>query len=81
MDPACDQPSDDGGRDQFIPIRKTDILDSLLEHGSIASALEKQKFYQLCRLLGSIYHHQYFDQLERLPDDYYLYTLIPARRI
>ena len=32
------------------------------------------EFRQVCRMLGAIYHYEYFDQLERLRDDYYYFN-------
>ena len=61
-------------RDQFIPVRKTDILDALVEHGHLASEEEGEQFRQVCRLLAAIYHYEYFAQLERLRDDYYYFN-------
>lgn len=60
-------------RDNFIPIRKIDVLEALLAHGTLADAAEQQKFRTFCRMLGAIYHHQYFDQLERLRNDYFYF--------
>src|SRR5580700_9405412 len=61
-------------RERFIPIRKTDIVNSLIAHGRLANDREREKFRRLCRLLGAIYHNEYFDRLERLRDDYYYFT-------
>lgn len=63
-----------GDRGQFIPVRKVDILDRLAASGLIAAAAERRDFEQVCRLLGSIYHHQYFEQLERLRTDYFYFN-------
>jgi uncharacterized protein DUF3754 len=59
--------------DQFIPVRKIDLLDALIEHGSFAGD-DRDKFRQLCRLLGAIYHYEYFDRLERLRADYFYFN-------
>ncbi len=61
-------------RDQFIPIRKSDIINALIASGMLAGADEPEKFRQLCRLLGAIFHYEYFDWLERLRDDYYYFN-------
>jgi Protein of unknown function (DUF3754) len=61
-------------RDQYIPVRKSDILAALIDHGSLASAGEREKFRQLCWRLGAIYHYQFFAQLEKLRDDYYYFN-------
>jgi len=61
-------------RDRFIPIRKADILDALIEQGALADSGERDKFRRLCTMLASIYHYQYFAALERLRDDYYYFN-------
>jgi hypothetical protein len=33
-------------RDQFIPVRKADLLDALIEHGPLGTAAEREKFRQ-----------------------------------
>jgi len=69
-----DQP--DGGdepRDQFIPVRKTDILSALIDHGRLRAG-EAEKFRLFARLLGAIYHYEYFDRLETLRNDYYYFN-------
>ena len=58
-------------RDNFIPVRKADILDALTEHGALASAQEQEAFRQVGRLLAAIYHYDYFDRLEKLRSAYY----------
>ena len=61
-------------RDQFIPIRKSDILDALISSGRLVGLEQHEKFRQLCRLLGAVFHYEYFDQLEKLRDDYYYFN-------
>src|SRR4029077_21276080 len=63
-----------GDRDHFIAVRKTDILDALIEHGHLADAAQRDSFRQVCRLLAAIYHYEYFAQLERLRDDYFYFN-------
>lgn len=60
-------------RDKFIAVRKSDIVDALLADGTLDANLQKQ-FRQLCRMLGAIYHYEYFDRLERLRADYYYFN-------
>jgi hypothetical protein len=62
------------GLDQFIPIRKTDLLKTLAEQGAFASDDDREKFRKLCRMLGSIYHYEYFEKLEALRNDYYYFN-------
>src|SRR5580704_12211468 len=64
----------DAIRERFIPVRKTDIVTVLIAHGRLASEREREEFRRLCRLLGAIYHNEYFDRLERLRDDYYYFA-------
>src|SRR6187397_1276972 len=61
-------------RDQYIPARKSDLLRALTAPGAFGSETEHQQFQQLCRMLGSIYHTEYFEQLERLRDDYFYFN-------
>jgi hypothetical protein len=62
-----------GGRDRFIPVRKADILDALIEHGRLRDGMAKD-FRLLARLLGAIYHYEYFDRLETLRNDYFYFN-------
>jgi hypothetical protein len=68
--------TDSGGadRDQFIPVRKEDILDALIEHGPLANEAERAQFRQICRMLAAIYHYEYFAELERLRHAYYYFN-------
>jgi len=66
----------DGGadaRDRFIPVRKTDILHALIDHGGL-KAREAEKLRRFARLLGAIYHYDYFDRLETLRNDYFYFN-------
>ena len=63
-----------GERDHFIPVRKIDVLNAVIAHGALASEPKREQFRQFCRLLGAIYHYQYFDQLERLRNDYFYFS-------
>ena len=71
-----DQTSSDATaeRDHFIPARKIDVLNAVIAGGVLGSEPEREQFRQLCRLLGAIYHYQYFDQLERLRNDYFYFS-------
>jgi hypothetical protein len=73
---AADHPHAEaaGDRDHFIAVRKTDILDALIDHGHIADDKQRDAFRQVCRLLAAIYHYEYFAQLERLRDDYFYFS-------
>jgi len=62
------------GLDQFVPVRKSDIIDALLKSEELASESEREEFRQLCKILASIYHYEYFGLLERLRNDYYYFS-------
>src|SRR5215467_1772266 len=68
-----EQGSTPDGRDQFIPVRKCDITDALIEHGQLTDEASKDKFRQVCRMLGAIFHYEYFERLEALRRDYYYF--------
>jgi len=61
-------------RDQFIPVRKSDVLDALIEHGQFASDEQRARVRQVCHVLGAIYHYEYFERLEKLRQDYYYFN-------
>jgi hypothetical protein len=61
-------------KDNFIPVRKADILDALVEHGDFAVDGEREQFRQICRLLSAVYHYEYFDRLERLRYAYFYFN-------
>jgi hypothetical protein len=62
------------GPDQFIPVRKSDILSALVGRGDCKSDEDREKFRRLCDMLAAIYHYDYFKMLERLRDDYYYFS-------
>jgi hypothetical protein len=59
-------------REHFIPVRKIDVIDALMTHGALGA--DRDKFRQLCQLLGAIHHYEYHDQLERLHDHYFYFA-------
>lgn len=61
-----------GRRDEFIPVRKGDIVAAL--SATLPDDRARADFEKLCRMLGAIYHYTYFDQLERLRTDYYYFN-------
>jgi hypothetical protein len=63
-----------GDREHFIAVRKTDILDALIDHGHLADEAQRDGFRQVCRLIAAIYHYEYFGALERLRDDYFYFN-------
>ncbi len=62
-----------GEREHFIPVRKIDILNALNDAGGLDAPSDREKFRQLCRMLGAIYHYEYYDQLERLRENYFYF--------
>jgi len=62
---------DDGAprRDQFIPVRKSEIIAALVEERALSAEAEDVR--RFCQLLGSIYHFENFAGLEQLRDDYF----------
>ncbi len=59
-------------REHFIPVRKIDIVEALITHGALGP--DRDKFRQLCHLLGAIEHYEYHEQLERLHNDYFYFA-------
>jgi hypothetical protein len=62
--PAPTQP------DRFIPLRKSDIIDGLVAEGSLDAA-GLASLRQFARMLGAIFHYQYFEELDRLREVYF----------
>jgi len=56
-------------RDQFIPVRKSEIVAALMADPALAQ--EAGAVARFCQLLGSIFHFENFAVLERLRDDYF----------
>src|SRR5262245_45727693 len=74
MDAISDRVGGTIARDHFIPARKSDILRALLDHDALGGEFQRDQFQQVCRLLAAIYHYEYFDQLERMRDDYFYFN-------
>jgi hypothetical protein len=60
-------------RDQFIPVRKIDILNALIASGRLAGE-QQENFGRFCQLLGASFHYEFFETLEALRDDYYYFN-------
>jgi hypothetical protein len=58
-------------RERFIPVRKGDIVTSLLAEPMLATAEARDEFRQFCRLIGSVLHYEHFEELERLKEAYH----------
>jgi hypothetical protein len=73
--PAAEyRPEDADERDHGIAVRKSDLIDALIEHGALTDAEQRDKYRQVCRRLAAIYHYEYFAQLERLREDYFYFN-------
>jgi hypothetical protein len=59
-------------RDRFIPLRKSDIIDGLIAEGRLDTA-GQARLRQLARMLGAIFHYQYFEELDRLREVYFYF--------
>ena len=59
-------------RDRVIPLRKSDIIVGLIAEGQIGEA-RQASFRQLARMLGAIFHHQHFEELDFLRDSYFYF--------
>jgi hypothetical protein len=59
-------------RDRFIPLRKSDIIDGLIAEGRLDAA-GQARLKQLARMLGAIFHYQYFEELDRLREVYFYF--------
>jgi hypothetical protein len=57
-------------RDRVIPLRKSDLIDGLVAEGRLDEA-EQATLRQLARMLGAIFHYQYFEELDRLREIYF----------
>jgi len=57
--------------DHYIPIRKVDIIDTLLNAGGPAGADSTREFRALTHMLACVFHFEYFERLEALRDAYY----------
>ncbi len=62
------------GVDEFIPIRKSDVVEALADESCFATDPDREKFRQLCQMLVLICHYEYFALLERLRNDYYYFA-------
>ena len=74
MDAVSDRPGSTRERDHFIPVRRADIVQALIKQGALGGTKECEQFGHVCRLLGAIYHYEYFDQLDRMRNDYFFFN-------
>jgi uncharacterized protein DUF3754 len=57
-------------RDRVIPRRKSDIIDGLVAEGRLDET-GQARLRQFARMLGAIFHYQYFEELDRLREAYF----------
>jgi hypothetical protein len=60
--------------DQFIPVRKEDLFNALIQQGDLADPAERELFRRFARTLRTICHYEYSQMLDRLHDDYYYFN-------
>jgi hypothetical protein len=68
------QPAAHETGDKFIPVRKEDILGTLVKQGAFADADECALFWRFARTFRTICHYRYSATLDRLRDDYYYFS-------
>jgi Protein of unknown function (DUF3754) len=68
------QPVASEGSDKFIPVRKEDLLSTLVEQGAFADSAECELFWRFARTFRTICHFVYSETLDRLRDDYYYFS-------
>jgi len=56
-------------REHYIPLRKSDLVTLLCKDPKL-DYRERDAFRQFCRLVGSIWHFEYLETLEKLKDSY-----------
>jgi Protein of unknown function (DUF3754) len=67
IEPAALEP-----QEKFIPLRKSDLVAGLVAHAGI-SADREVDLRRFARLLGAIFHHRYFEELDRLREAYFYF--------
>jgi hypothetical protein len=68
------QPVASQGGDKFIPVRKEDLLGTLVKQGHFADGTECELFRRFARTFRTICHYEYSETLDRLRDDYYYFS-------
>jgi len=58
-------------KERYIPFRKKDIIDMILNDGGFESNSDAGEFGLFCGIVESIFHFEFYNQLERLKDSYY----------
>jgi Protein of unknown function (DUF3754) len=74
MDATTSKLAESNRGDQFIPVRKEDLLSALIKQGDLADPVERELFWRFARTLRTICHYEYSETLDRLRDDYYYFN-------
>jgi Protein of unknown function (DUF3754) len=64
------EPAAAPSRDRVIPLRKSELLQALLADGRLGDT-EREPLRRFARMLGAVFHYEYFDELERLREAYF----------
>lgn len=59
------------GRDRFIPFRKRDVCQMLLDDGGLKTDDAMHDFQDFCKMVESIFHFEFHRKLEHLKDSYF----------
>lgn len=63
--------ADEAKRDAFVPVRKAALVQAVLADQDLFGPIERERFLAFNRLLGSIFHFEYFAKLEALREAYH----------
>ena len=53
---------------RYIPFRKRDVVEMILDDGGLRNSEEREKFGKVCGITESIFHFEFHTILERLKD-------------
>ena len=67
--PAFDVSEDSEASERAIPVRTSDLVRALASDPSLSPA-DRTQFLQFCRILGAVFHYEYYDWLVSLKDLY-----------
>jgi hypothetical protein len=67
---AQDEAGAPARRDRVIPVRKSDMIGGLVAEGRLDDG-QRIRLGQFARMLGAIFHYQYFEELDRLREAYF----------
>ncbi|MFN4259049.1 MAG: DUF3754 domain-containing protein [Gemmataceae bacterium] len=56
-------------REHFIPIRKSELIDLLLDAKDFPAG-QRESFRDFCRILSAVFHYEYLQRQEKLKDAY-----------